>query len=278
MTKLTNKKPQTLSFIVTAVLAAAGLGGLSSPASAAFVLIDDFESYTVGSTINGQGSWTSNNAANTVVADPAGGANKVLSFAAKDSSVFNSAAAISIANNTTGTLFFSFRMDTAASDVSTGLTDVNTPASFNDFRAQARTGNGSGKLDTRDGGAFRPLTTTGAAGGDEADNLEAWYHLWMVINNTSDTVEYWVQSDSDADFATQTQLFASETINFRTATTDVLDRLYLRSGTGNSVVYLDNFWIDTAGVNLTNPIPEPASLALLGLGGLLMLPRRRDAR
>ena len=192
---------------------------------------------------------------------------------------YNSAAAINIANNTTGTLFFRVRM--GANDINTnfGLTDVDAPSDFADFRAQGRAmGN---KLDTRDGGGFANLTTTGDGTGDEADQLNAWYNVWMVVNNQNNTVQYHVQSDDDSNFSTQTQLFkpGGGDIAFRSGTTAILDRLFLKNNTSGTpgTVYFDDFWIDTTGVNLA-VVPEPSTLVLLGIAlGSVFLFRRRKS-
>jgi hypothetical protein len=66
-----------------------------------------------------------------------------------------------------------------------------------------------------------------------------------------------------------------DTFDFRTAGGFINTFMVAKGAQDPNTAYLDNVWVDAAGQNLTNPIPEPASFALLGLGSLLLFGRRR---
>jgi glucose/arabinose dehydrogenase len=242
---------------------------------AAFVEIDSFEGYIAGSAINNQDDWTSESSQIKVAVDPANSANKVLLVASPGGDTFrtyNDNPALSIANGTTGTLFTRFHMASGLMNVNFGLSDVAAPGSntFNDFESQVRTLDGL--LDARDGGGFQSLS----GGGTSVDNADIWYQLWMVANNDSDTVTLYIQSDDDPAFTTQTELFsAAPPTSFRFGTTDALASLYIVINTSGADVYFDDFWIDTTGANLVNPIGGDAPVTAVlddievGIGGSL---------
>ncbi len=257
------------------------LAGIASTASAAYVLVDDFEASASGS-VNGQNSWVADtNVGNTlyaVVTDPTDGTNQVLQLgnpgsdkkARKPLGVANA-----IADGTTGTLFFrvNFQKSGTTLNANFGLTHNDSPAGTGDFTIQLPLDN-NGKLKAKDGGSTVDL----ANGSATANVLGVWYNLWVVVNHSTDAYRVFVQSDGDADLAVQTELFStSDPLGFRANPgINSIDNLFIQSSQG--FVYWDDFYVDNTGMNLANPtiaIPEPASMALLGLGGLMMIRRRR---
>ena len=281
------------------LLALAGFG-IGSRAGAAFVLVDNFDGYVVGSDINGQGSWTANTiggTVSTVVTNP-GGAGNSLSLPAFQSSpgdpsnyVYNNSSNINIANGSTGTLFYQFRFQGAGIlNSSHGIAD-RAPASGTDFAAfevQVRNGNASlsqeyNDMYVRDGGSFEGLTS-GVGGGSPELTSGAWYNFWLVADNTSDTFAIYIQSDQDSNFSTQTQMTSGgDALNFRNGTTSALNSFFaINAPTQAQALYFDNIHVDNSGSNLLNPIavPEPSGLALMvmGFGGLIFVHRRKTGR
>ena len=129
-------------------------------------------------------------------------------------------------------------------------------------------------LESRDDGDGAELFQTISVG---ALNAEHTLSFWGKRGGGSGTVELtaYVTSDGGSlgDLATETQSYSSTTwveklVSFTPTTSTVEIRFKETTGDSNARdPALDD-------LSLTY-IPEPASLALLGLGGLAMLPRRR---
>jgi len=264
-------------------------------ASAAFVLVDNFDSYTAGTPIDGQGPWLSPNAPNnTVEVDPENASNRVLSTATidlddtnNDAEVF---AAVSLPEGNTGTFFGRYYATSTDTNVAFGLSfeDPNTlpapggPIGFVSLNTVNFVFDGVLATFDDDSNSVNTL----ANGGNEADNVGAWYNFWMVIDNGADTVQTYIQSDDDPDFASQVLLSSSGTGGFRVPTTDDLVSLVFRADVtsgangANQTVLFDDIWFDAAGANLVNPIPEPGTLALgliFGLAGVVARRHQRQA-
>lgn len=235
-------------------------------AHAVFSLLENFDGLTAGA-LGTQGGWNSD-AEYSVVNDPAGGTNQVLEFTgAGQSGAYLALGGAGVAEGASGTLFGRFRfIDTGNANL--GLSEAAAPAAYNDFKVQINRQNGT-PIKARDAGGFQDLSTP------LADNADTWYNIWAVADNATDTSRIYIQSDTDPDFATQTEVFTPDgTINFRSDTTDALSTLMLRSQEGTA--YFDDFYI-SPGTDLSNPtIPEPSSLALLLLGGAAFARRKRS--
>ena len=117
-----------------------------------------------------------------------------------------------------------------------------------------------------------------------------WYNIWVLVNNTSDTYEVWMNSDPGGDAQASDQMAndAAETLfGFRTATGNDLINFFIKTGGGNSPVdgrfYIDDIYLeDTDDINLNNPVsavPIPAAAWLFGSGllGLIGIARRRKS-
>ncbi len=234
------------------------VSGIAAPAAA--IVTDNFESYTVGDTAPdangthyeayGAGVVVPGVIANgTVTANVAG--SKVLEQAHTDTPVgtrVNGPAQ-------SGTFDLSLDFYTTASGSNIYMQDVGV-GEFGLIRILA--GND----------ALFYLSGYGGAGPNAA-YTEAllpygnWYRLNITAtaNGSSNSYSYTVDNLT----TNTTGVVTSLVLNALNATAAEVDRLQLETPSGN--VQFDNF-----------VIPEPASLALLGMGGLIAARRRRPAR
>jgi len=223
-------------------------------ANAAFVLLDNFESYSTGQIESQSANWTSVSDANaTVGLDPLDGGNKVLKQGdgAGDVNInFNNGSTL-VADGATGTYFFRAYMDGGVHN-GAAVSPTAAPAGWNDGKGIVRFGS-SGQGNTtwgRDAGTYDLLTnqTQGAA----------WYKVWMVLDNSARTYEVWLQSDQNADFAAQTiispALGSGDPLNFRQNVSDGdLVSLFFRAAADGGNILYDDLHIDSSGQNLTDP-------------------------
>ena len=247
---------------------------------AAFVKLDDFEGLTVGA-IGGQNGWVANQtgAAILVGTDPDDASNQVLQVGdgttMGNKTLWNLGIPAHAAADP-ATLFLRIRtgddVSTATADVSMGLTIQNPPANNFNFQAQARV-RGSltinpPQLDARDGGGFLAdsAVTFDLAAGE-------WYNLWVVQDHPSDMYNVYLGGPG---LGGPTLMFAAESpLDYRVVGGGAaLEAFFLRSGGGSGNLgpfYIDDVYVDASARNLTNPIPEPATIAMFFLGGLMAL-------
>ncbi|MEM6822092.1 MAG: PEP-CTERM sorting domain-containing protein [Verrucomicrobiota bacterium] len=247
------------SFLITA-----------SSSQAAFVLLDDFETFSVNDTIDGTNGWISGagGANQVVVSDPAGASNQVLSISDSGSRAHISA---NVSDGDTGTLFFRFRSSSSVGasdpDVAFGFTNLTVPSVAAHMSTALRF----------DG------TDVEVHDGDFGDTVsfadDEWYSVWIVANTATDSWESYIQGGA---FTSQTQLSIASDSNFafRSGNGSIdMRNFFLISNSGNAgdTVYLDDVYFDANSQNLANPIPEPSSYALIGLsiGALYVLRRMR---
>ena len=131
------------------------------------------------------------------------------------------------------------------------------------------TNNAPDNLNVRDGG-----------GNDKFNNLavDTWGYFWMVVNNSANNFNLYFNTTGDE--AVAGDLLG--TFAFRNGGSDPLTTFGFLQGTaatGGNVDF-DDIYLDVAGSNLANPIPEPSTTAkLLGLAALgIVLVRRRQMR
>ena len=106
-------------------------------------------------------------------------------------------------------------------------------------------------MDLRDAGTYEQTALL-------ADNT--WYSLWMVTTNTDPgTFECYLQSDTDPNFATQTQLTTgADPLDYRiNGATDIIN-VYFRNannpgGVMDNSLFIDDIYINPSEADLTNP-------------------------
>ncbi|QQE12912.1 PEP-CTERM sorting domain-containing protein [Planctomycetota bacterium] len=127
------------------------------------------------------------------------------------------------------------------------------------------------------------LATTGST---YAQTFTTLMKLELDVDGTQDKLSWYVAGGTDSTPSTSdfsTEALAESTAKFKGVYTgdiltgnDSLSQLMLGSPDRSGIVYFDEAtmattWADATGIE----IPEPASLALFGLGGLAMLRRRK---
>lgn len=244
------KKRLFLILILTA-------GGFNTPG--AFLQLDNFNGLTNGP-LAGRNGWVTTQAAFVVAEDPAGPPNKVLSAPAMaESPVYKALGTLTLSNNTTGTIFLRLRRANAALNISAGASDVAAPtASFGDFEAQLN-------CNTTTAGNFK-VRDAGTA--DAVDDFvsDTWYKVWMVVDNTRDLVTVYMQGGALTSQTLLTGNTDGETaFTFRNTTGDGLNTntapvanhlstfLIRIGGSHTGPLYVDDIYVDTAGVNLADP-------------------------
>jgi hypothetical protein len=288
------------------VIAGAVLGGAALPASAAFTLFDNFNSYNTAP-LSGQGGWVTSTTAGAVtnVID-AGGGDKEVTVHSNSIPNYKSLGALSIPNaSTAATVYFNFKMAAATTgnnfnfivtDDAAPIDTAGTSEVQLNFDATQAPATGSTTFRIRNAGAFPFATTGGTVATRIMPVANAQYNAWFVINNSADTYQLYLQNDADPNLANPTLISGiivdatgnvtsnTSTFGFRNGTAanalvtaNFGNGATAALGAANAVNY-DDIFVDLAGSNTTNPVvPEPASLALIGVGAIGLLVRRRRA-
>jgi hypothetical protein len=236
-------------------------------------IIDDFESYALGDVrTTASPPWTAHQ--NTSLADIENvSGTRALSYGwASD---FRGASrtipdATILADGDAATYFFRINSKTDDPDHNVGLGDqANTDGvNFGDYEAQLRVKQGAAPgtfaLDARNGGGFSPTLASGLG-------LNAWYNIWMVVDQAADTYDVYMNTGAGA--ATAGNKLNTSPLAFRNGTADPLDTLLALAGSApvdnglriDSIVY-------QSGVDLSNPLAgfdpglawTPATLTVSG--------------
>ncbi|NOX99157.1 MAG: PEP-CTERM sorting domain-containing protein [Verrucomicrobia bacterium] len=252
----------------------------SSSALAQWTLLDDFEGSALGD-VNGQNGWTATNNSSTghpiavynVDIDPTDASNQVLYVAPSTTSGNNAYIPLGsgIADGTTGTAFFRMSLSrndapvgngTLGGDFVFGSSDLAAPFTWSSYEGYMVMANGNIRI--RNGGGFDDVSTY---------NADEWYNYWLVLDNATDTTSLYSSQGLDPAVLLGTGAF-------RNGTTDPLVTLNLRIGEllNNTSGRLDSIYFDPSGANLSNPIPEPGTIALaIGACLLAVGTRRRSS-
>jgi hypothetical protein len=91
-----------------------------------------------------------------------------------------------------------------------------------------------------------------------------WYNIWVLVDNSSELYQVWLNSDPGGDAQAGDQLSndAADTLfGFRTAPGTDLENFFIKTGGGDSPAngrfYLDDIYLETTDdVNLSNPLNE----------------------
>ncbi|HOQ04312.1 MAG TPA: PEP-CTERM sorting domain-containing protein [Anaerohalosphaeraceae bacterium] len=237
------------------------------------VLIDDFQGYTAGLIRDGVtgGVWTEITAGTSFarIGEDAGNLFLQTGWTGGGRGAFRSIPAVPNTSSAV-TLFLQVYAGNSLQDTSFGLADqiTTSAANWGDFEVQMALGNGDDSqhvnLRARDGSTVETYL---------ALEIGRWYNIWAVIDQTSDWFDMYVTTGSDS--AVGMSPINPDPINFRNGTIADLSYFLALTNYRDFNYRIDNIYL-MDGVNLANPmIPEPASMMLLGLGGLLSVLRRR---
>jgi hypothetical protein len=244
-------------------------------ASAMAVLVDDFESYSLGSVNTVTTNWKGTVDV-TIETDPANPANKVIRE--NQSTVIQKGVycilsdAASIPEGATKTLFLRFRatdqIDSAFGYANTDAPDI-TGTNWDQFGPQVSVLNGVFRIRNGTTGWSNGTTPNAVAPGFAP--LQ-WYNLWMVVDNAADIIKVYVHG-RPGDSATEADVVKAgtqDTFGFRHAVVGALTRFYWRAQNTSAD---RNLWIDDIyvmdGKSLAWPIsvkgaatnPKPADKA-----------------
>ena len=237
-------------------------GGLSLAA-----LVDDFEGYETGLVRDvASPPWTAtdNTMFARIGAEDDGNQYLTYGWSGGYRGAYRAVSPISEASSA-ATLFARVYAAADSVDHSFGLSDLATPGWFSDFEVQMAIleNETAGVVDLagRNGGAAQRVAQL---------NVGQWYNVWAVIDQTTDTYDLYLTGGL-AD-ATEADKIASG-FAFRNGTADDLVTFFAFGTRGENVRLDDIYLFD--GVALSNPIPEPATVLLLGLGGWAASQKRK---
>jgi hypothetical protein len=226
-------------------------------AQAAFQTVETFDSLTLDN-ISGQNGWSASTGNGEVVLDPAGGSNQVLKVL---TGVLYKAA--NVAEGTTRMLFLRLRFE-EHDRYSFGLSNLLNPDQYGDFKPELGMAAATASDPGNDFRVANGLSSTGVY--DVLTTLmpDTWYNIWVLVNNSSDIYEVWLNSNPGSEAQADDQLSndAAEILfGFRTTSgaDEDLINFYIKAGGGSSMIdgrfYLDDIYLEnTDDVNLSNPL------------------------
>ncbi|MGB6220306.1 hypothetical protein [Haloferula sp.] len=234
-------------------------------ASGQFVLIDDFAN---GDTITPP--WIAPETTPSplaVVPNPANDSGQVLAVTGVSGPQNIRKATGITATGGMMTFYFEFYVASGATkdlDLAFSLTDLDEGGAWGDFGTRIQFKNSSNSetavADTE--------AIDGGNGGQTLDTeflLDTWYGVWMVIDDTAKTWQFYAASTTTNRFLVTSGSGALDAFGFqRNNGADALDFIYMRYSGGNNgdVIYLDNIYVDELGVNPDVPNELETNLAL----------------
>jgi len=261
---------QTITRYATC-LAFLALGLAAGAARAEFILVENFEGLDLGS-IGGQNGWYASGLSGHVVTLSGQGDNQLLELTVNTGVLRKG---LTIPQGETRMLFLRFRFD-GSHNYSLGMSNLSAPTEYDDFGPELRRVTAQDRLEIHNGVNFDVLA--------ELSPL-TWYNLWALVDNASGDTQVWMHARDGEAAGAADQLDANgQTVfNFRTPSSGDLINFYLKAadgGSGRDPLWLDDIHIENVdgSANLANPVPEPATLSLLALGGLATMRRKRNNR
>lgn len=268
---LANRLPAVILLITAWFLAALAPGQLR----AEFILLDNFNSGTLGGALSTSNPAWSANAIFTVATDPTNPVNRVGS-AVQASAGTNQFAVLPfgvdnvIANGTTGTVFFRMMRGPTAATNFYGYVKSNTTLATAGRQSAIGSAPGSTQPMYMMGSSWSAVTTPGFTN----LNQDTWYRFWVVMDNAADTFQIYSQREGTSPLS-QTLLGSTQNFNDTSTANNALQSLLFAqtSSPADMAYYFDDIYIDPTASNLAAPaivVPEPSTI-LLGAVGLATL-------
>lgn len=237
-------------------------------AQAVYEVVENFDNLELGD-INGQNGWYATLGSNSVVVDPVDKDNQVLKIITESGILHK---AVNIVQKTTRMVFMRFRFEEHC-EFSFGLSHLSNPYEHSHFGPE---------MGMAPASAYNPANEFRVANGflpnETYDELTAlmpgtWYNIWVLVNNTENTYQIWMNSIPGAKAQTTDQLTngAGESLfGFRTSTGRDLSSIFIKTGCGSSPFdgrfYLDDIYLEnTTDINLNNPLGQIIFLPWLKL-------------
>lgn len=234
-------------------------GLIAASTQAAFQVVDDFDSLTLG-TINGQNGWRVVSTHGDVVVDPANGNNQALQVSTESGTLYKSE---TIAKDTTRMLFLRLRFEKHGR-YSFGFSPLLNPDEYSDFGPELGMAAESAGDPSNE---FRVANSLTIGIYDVLDALVPanWYNIWVLVNNDEKTYQVWMNTAPGGDARDSDQLQNSEAsrlFGFRTSPDKDLISFYIKTGGGDSPVggrfIIDDIYLENTGnANLKNPLEAP---------------------
>jgi hypothetical protein len=237
-------------------------------------LVDDFESYATGNVRDvADPPWTALGGTGQADIWDDGTGNNILAFGWNSGWRGTARGLGPVANTSSATtLFMRLYANNDDLDHSVGLSDIAVASMtqwFDDFEIQiAAVDDG-----TLDDGTVNFIVRN-AVNNTVVGSLSTgqWYNVWAVIDQTADTYDvYLTTGTADATVSDR----VADDFAFRNGTTDDLVSFL---ACGYNAGDQQDLWVDdihlTDGQDLSY-VPEPMTIALLGLGGLAVFRRRK---
>ncbi|MGB1129294.1 MAG: LamG-like jellyroll fold domain-containing protein [Haloferula sp.] len=230
-------------------------GSVNPESTNGFVLIDDFESYSLDSNLLGQGGWNTNPTQTPITdaritTDPDNSSDQVVSLIeitdnGSQGAIDNTV--LEIEDGTTATVFFRMRHTAPAGDADTPM-GVGT--SDNGIHGHIDL-----QMKFRDGGDNGQLMTTGGTPDARDISRDIWFKVWWVITNGAnggaETMECYLQSDDDPDYH---DIRLATTVTRESGQTDpIIDTLAFTKFNDFGLLLIDDIYYDDRGRNLIDP-------------------------
>lgn len=209
--------------------------------------------------LNGQAGWISNNM--IVQPDSSEPENVVLLANTQNASTYKTLPD-SISKNGTGTLHFRMKR-TGNAEINIGFAIPHKTFDFHAYAVQL------GARPTSQGQAAKNTFTMHDKNLSRNSQVEfdqsAWYCVWVVIDNSTDTYSAYVKHQAESQI-TQLTVDKQEHFSFHNEAPGAIDTLYIRTSTDGSAVHIDDIHLDADQANLSSTIPscvaETAALVL----------------
>ncbi len=241
-------KPPVILAAAVALIIAAGNAGA--------VVLEDFDGLAPGM-LDGTAGWHADSDAARIGRDFTNAGNQFWYQAGRSNNIYRGLGEAAVADESTSTLFFRFFASSSGANHAFGLSDVAVPQSRGDFEVGGLVADDGGnvKLQAASGGGYVDLSENGGAGNLD---VNTWYNVWMVADNTADRADYYIQGGG---IETQRKVGSGLPFHNGAAANDLVSFYAQTVGSNKDSVLIDDIHL-SAGTVLSNPAPVASPPAL----------------